>query len=90
MNVNVHNTNTTKPDSNPLNTYLVKDEVEIERLIPKNAVIIQTKTNRDKSDKETKKSGERERNKVTGMKTKKQNMYMWKCVLGNKDFHGNH
>ena len=41
----------------PFDTYLMKDEVEIERLVPKNTVIVQTKANREESDRETKKNG---------------------------------
>ena len=51
---NAYKINIAKPNSHPFNAYLVKDEVEIERLVPKNAVIIQTKGNRDESKRQTK------------------------------------
>ena len=55
MNFNAHKINIAKPNSHPLHAYLVKDEVEIERLVPKNAVVIQAKANRDESERQTKK-----------------------------------
>ena len=55
-----------KSNVSPYDTYLVKDKVEIERLVPKDAIIVQTEANSDVF----RRRSQEERDGVTGMRTK--------------------